>query len=125
MQHAILNFLCASLVPELCSNITAGSSGNAHLVLVAVAAVRALPDQLAVLVLFNLDLSVISANITEIALGIQLCVHDVVIDKLHNRENCRNVLLHVRNFHVADGTSRGKLLEFGFEFQLGECQSPR
>ena len=71
MQHAILNLLCTSLVPELCSNITAGSSGNAHLILVAVAAVRALPDQLAVLVLFNLDLSVISANITEIALGIQ------------------------------------------------------
>ena len=44
-----------------------------------------------------------------------------IIDKLHNRENCRDILLHIRNFHVADGSSWRKLLEFRFEFQLGEC----
>ena len=36
------------------------------------------------------------ADGTEITLGIQLCIHDVIIDKLHNRENCRNILLQDR-----------------------------
>ena len=60
MQHPILDLLRPALVPELGADITAGAAGNVQLVLVAVAALGALPHQLAVI--FNdLDLSVVAA----------------------------------------------------------------
>ena len=61
MQYPVLDLLGPSLVPELGSDITAGSSCHKHLILIVVAAVRALPDQLAGFVLLDQDLSVISA----------------------------------------------------------------
>ena len=42
MQHTVADFLRPSLVPELGSDIAAGTACNRHLVLVTVAAVRAL-----------------------------------------------------------------------------------
>ena len=50
MQNALFDFLRSALIPELGSDIAAGTSGNIHLILVAVSAVRAFPDELAVLV---------------------------------------------------------------------------
>ena len=82
MKHSLFNFLCSALIPELCSNVAAGSARHAHLVLVTVTAVRALPDKFAVLVIDDLDLSGITAFHTVIALGIQLCVHNIVINIL-------------------------------------------
>ena len=97
MQHAVADFLRPSLVPELGSDIAAGTACNRHLVLVTVAAVRALPDQLTCLILDDFDLTVIAAALAVIALGIQLCIHDVLIDELHDRQDCRDILLHVRH----------------------------
>ena len=68
MQHAILDLLRAALVPELGADITAGAAGDVQLVLVAVAALGALPHQLAV-VLHDLDLAVIATFLTVVALG--------------------------------------------------------
>ena len=48
MQHAFLYLLRSALVPELGADVAAGPARNVHLVLVAVAAVGALPKQLAV-----------------------------------------------------------------------------
>ena len=72
MKHSLFNFLCSALIPELCSNVAAGSARHAHLVLVTVTAVRALPDKFAVLVIDDLDLSGITAFHTVIAA--EVCV---------------------------------------------------
>ena len=120
MQHAVADFLRPSLVPELGSDIAAGTACNRHLVLVTVAAVRALPDQLTCLILDDFDLTVIAAALAVIALGIQLCIHDVLIDELHDRQDCRDILLHVRHFHIADRAARRQLLEIRLKFQLAE-----
>ena len=61
MHHALFDLLRPSLIPELGSDIAAGSSCYIHLILITVSAVRAFPDQLAVLVVHDLDLSVITA----------------------------------------------------------------
>ena len=66
-----------SLVPKLGPNITAGSSGHIHFILVPVFAVGALPHQFAVLVAYNLNFPVVTANLTVIAFCIQLCVHNI------------------------------------------------
>ena len=83
MQYPVTDLLGASLVPELGADVAAGAAGNCQLVLVAVAAVGALPDQLAGFVLHDLNLAVKAAALTVIALGVQLCVHDIIIDELH------------------------------------------
>ena len=63
MQHAVLDLLRAALVPELGADITAGAAGDVQLVLVAVAALGALPHQLAV-VLYDLDLAIIATPVS-------------------------------------------------------------
>ena len=119
MQHPILDLLCPALVPELGADITAGAAGNVQLVLVTVAALGALPHQLAVI--FNdLDLSVVAAALAVIGLGVQLGVHDVIIDELQHAYHGLQIVLHVGHFHIADGTARGQLLELALKLELGE-----
>ena len=48
MQYAVLDLLCAALVPVLGADVAAGSAGYVHFILVGIAALRAFPDQLAV-----------------------------------------------------------------------------
>ena len=66
VKNSLFDLLSSSLIPELCSNVSASTSCNVHLGLIAVSAVRALPDKLAICVCHNLDLSVIAAALTEI-----------------------------------------------------------
>lgn len=118
MKHALLNLLGSPLIPELGSNITAGTTGHIHLILVCVAAVGTLPDELAVLVLLNLNLPVIAAHLAVVALGIQLRIHNIVIDKAHDRENSLQVILHIGNLHIGNGSAGRKCLELGLQGQL-------
>ena len=119
MEHAVPDLGRAALVPELGADIAAGAAGNVQLALVAVVAVGALPDQLAV-VLDDLDLAVVAAHLAVIALGVELGIHDVVIDELHHLDDGFQIVLHVGHFHIADGAARGQTLEFALELQLGE-----
>ena len=119
MQHAVLDLLGAALVPELGPDIAAGAAGHVHLILIGVAALGAFPDELAVL-LHDLNLAVPAADLAIVAFGVQLGVDDVVIDELHHLQHGGDVVLHVRNLHIADGAAGGQVLELGLEFQLGE-----
>lgn len=83
MKHPFLNFLSSALIPELSSDISTGSSCNIHLILITVAAVRTLPHKLAVIV-NDLDFSVITANLTVVALCVKLCIHNVIVNELDN-----------------------------------------
>ena len=49
MQNALAYLLSTSLIPVLCTDVTAGAARNVHGVLVGISAVRAFPDKLAVL----------------------------------------------------------------------------
>ena len=117
MKYSILNLLCTSLIPELGSDITAGTSCNEESVLVAVAAVRALPDELAV-ILDDLNLTVVAALLAIITLGVKLGVHDVIVDIADDLQDGFEVILHVRDLDVADGTAGGKRLELRLEAEL-------
>ena len=106
MKDSVLDLLGTSLIPELCSDISAGTSCHKEGVLVAVATVRTLPDQFAVIVCNYLDLSVIAALFTVVALGVELGVENIVIYESHNFQNCIDVVLKVRNFYITDGSAR-------------------
>ena len=56
MQHALFDFLGSALIPELGSDVAAGSSGHVHFILITVAAIRALPYKFSVF-FHNLNLS--------------------------------------------------------------------
>ena len=56
-------------MPELCSDVSAGTSCNVELALVTVSAMRAFPYELSV-ILDDLDLAVVAAYLTVIALRI-------------------------------------------------------
>ena len=119
MKHPLCYLLCPALIPELCSDVAASSSCNVHLVLVCVAAVGALPDELAVH-LFNLDLTVEAAYLAEVRFCVELCVHDVVVDELHHANDGLEVVLHVGHLDVGDGSAGGEVLERALKLQLGE-----
>ena len=119
MKHSILDFLGSSLVPVLGADVATGAAGNIHLGLVGIAALRAGPDQLAV-ILTNLDLAVEAAALAVVRLGVQFCIDDVIIDKLHQVQNRINVLLHIGHFHIGNGTAGRQGLELSLEAQLGK-----
>ena len=120
MQHAVADLLGSTLVPELGTDVAARTTSDVHFLLVAVAAVGALPHQLAI-VLNNLDLAIVAAHLAVVALGVELGVHDVVVDVLHHANDSLEVVLHVGNLDVGDSTARRKLLEHALELELVEC----
>ena len=120
MQNPVADFLRSSLIPELRTNIAAGAACDIHPALVGVAALRAAPDQFAGVILDNLDFAVETALLAVIALRIQFRIHDVVVDEADHLQNRLKVVLHIRNFNVADRAARGERLELRFKRQLGE-----
>ena len=70
MQYPLFYLLGASLIPELGSDISAGTSCHIHLILICVAAIGTFPDELAVGIRNNLNLSVIITLLSIIALGV-------------------------------------------------------
>ena len=50
-----------------------------------------------------------------VALGVQLGIHDVVVDELHDGDDGRDVVLHVRHLHVGDRAAGRELLELRLE----------
>ena len=101
MKHPLLDLLSSSLIPELGANVSAGTSGNVHLVLITVSALRALPYQLAV-VLDDLYLAVVAAYLAVVALGVELGIHDIVIDKSDDLHYSRNVVEHIWHLNIAE-----------------------
>ena len=82
VQNSVFNFLGAPLVPELCSDVAAGTTCNIHLALVGITTLGTGPDQLSVF-FFDPDLTVKAAALAIITLGIQLSINNIVINKLH------------------------------------------
>ena len=72
MQYAVFDLLGTTLIPELGADVAAGPSGDAHFVLVAIAAVRAFPDELAAFVFDDLDLSIIAEYQERLLHGLRL-----------------------------------------------------
>ena len=100
MKYALLNFLGAPLVPVLGADVAACTASNVHCCLVCISAVRALPDKFLVHIFFDFDFTGVAAFLTEVALCIEFGIHYVVINKLHNFQNCWNIVLHIRNFYI-------------------------
>ena len=62
----------------------------------------------------------VAADLTVVALGVELSVHNVLIDKLHYSEYGVDIVLHVGNLYVRDRATGRKLLELRLERKLCE-----
>ena len=106
MQDTIPDLSRTALVPELGADVAAGTSCDIHLRLIGIAAVRAPPDQLVVLIFDDLDFTIVDAHLAVVGLRIQFRIHDRIVDMLHQSENCLNVVLHIRNFDIGNRSAR-------------------
>ena len=114
MQHPGLDLLGLAHVPVVLTQISAGTAGDVHLILVGVVAHRALPLEVVV----DDDLPVVAAALTVVALGVELGVLDVVVDKLHDLLQSLQVVAHVGDLHIGDAAAGGDLLELALEGEL-------
>lgn len=73
VNYSISNLLSATLIPELSANKSAGATGNIQFRLVPITTIWTFPNKLTI-GLDNLNLAVITTNLTIIRLDIQLCV---------------------------------------------------
>lgn len=117
MKNSVLDFLSPSLIPKLGSDISACSSCNMHLVLITIFAVRAFPNKLSCLILDDFDFTRISTDFAQIALGVEFRIKYGVVHMAKDGHDGRNVVLHIWNFDIGNGTARTECLEFCF---LGE-----
>ena len=121
MKHSFLNFLSSALIPILRANVFAGTSCDVHLGLITVAAMGTFPHELAVGIIRYLDLTVKTADLAIVALGIELGVHNVVVDEFHNSEHSVDIVLHIGHLDVRDCAAGRALLELSLEGKL--CKS--
>ena len=120
MKHSFLNFLSSALIPILRANVSAGTSCDVHLGLITVAAMGTFPHELAVGIIRYFNLAVKTADLAIVALGIELGVHNVVIDELHNSEHSVDIVLHIGHLDVRDCVAGRELLELSLERKLCE-----
>ena len=120
MQYTVSELVHASLVALVFARITANASEDVHFCHICVAALRASPRKFLAGILHEFYHAVIAALMAVISFDIKFCVHNGVVHVLYIGHDSRDVVLHVRQLDVRDGSSGGKLLELGFFFQFGE-----
>ena len=116
MHHAGLDLLGLAHVPEVFTQVAAGTAGDVHLGLVLVVTGRALPLKVGV----ELDLAVVAAALAVVALGVELGVLDVVVDEADHILQGLQVVAHVGDLHIGDTAAGGNLLELALEGELIE-----
>ena len=114
MQDTFFYFHGTALIPELSSYITTGTSCYIHFVLITVTAAWAFPNQLAV-IFFYFDFSIPATHLAVIAFGVKLCIKNGIVNVFDYIHNSVNVVVHIRNFNIADSSSWRKSLEAAFD----------
>ena len=92
MQHPFFYLPGSSLRPEGTSDITTSTPSYIHLSLVTIATLRAFPQEFAIL-LHNLYLAIKTTDLAVIRFCIQFSVHDVIVDKLDDRQHRWDIIL--------------------------------
>ena len=120
MQNPFCNLLRPPLIELVGTDITADTTSDIHLRLILATALGAPPNQLAICVLDNIDFAIETTDLTIVALGVELCIHNVIIDVLNDRQHSRNVGGHIGNLYIRNGAASGKCLELRFKIEFGK-----
>ena len=96
MKNSRLNLLGFSYIPEILTKITTGTSCNVHLGVILIATLWALP----LIVIIDDYLSVISAYMAIIRLGIELGILYVVVYKSYYFFKSLEIISHIWNLYI-------------------------
>ena len=91
MKHSCLYLFGLAHVPEVLAQITAGSSGNIHLVVILVATLWTFPFA----VIVDEDLTIVSTYMTVVRLGVELSILYVVVYISYDLCQSIQVVAHV------------------------------
>ena len=72
MDITFFDFLRSTLIPVIQADVAAGTPRNVHLALIGIPAVGALPNQLAAIVVHNLDFLIPAAHLAVVGFRVQL-----------------------------------------------------
>ena len=114
MQHSGFDLFGLTYVPEVFTQVTAGTASNVHLPLILVVTAGAFPFVIVV----NDDLSVIAAFVAIVRLSVELRILDVIVDETNYILQCLQVMTHIGYLNVGDASAGGDLLELAFEGEL-------
>ena len=96
MKYSCFYFFGLADIPEVFAEVTACSSGNIHLVVVLVMALRAFPLKIIV----NNNLSVVTTYLAIVRFGIKFGVLYIIIYVLDHFFKCREIMSEVRNLNI-------------------------
>ena len=111
MEDPTVDFLGPAVIPEVFSQVAAGSTDHGQGGLVGVASLGAFP----LVMVVELDFSVKTTLGAVVGLGVKFSVLDVVVDETDNGFQGFQVVAHVGNFYIGDTASGGPVLELGFK----------
>jgi len=117
MQHSRADFFGLTDVPEVFAKVTAGTASYVHFSVIFVVASGTFPFAVSV----DNDLSVKSADVTVVTLGVELSVLNVVVDKLNDFSKRGQIVSHIGDLNVGDSAAGGNSLELALETELLKC----
>ena len=101
MKDSGFDLLGLSNVPEVLSQISAGSTGDVHSLLIFIMAGGAFPF----VIIVNDYLSVKAANVTVVALGIELRILYIFVYEADDILKCLKVMAHIGDLNVRDSSA--------------------
>lgn len=116
MKNSCLDLLGLAGIPEVLSQITAGSSGDIHFRMILVVTLRALPFH----IIIDHDLTIIATDVAIIGFGVELTVLDIIVNKTDDFLDGFHIIGQVRYFHVRDSSAQRLILELTLDLELGE-----
>lgn len=117
MKNSCLDLLGLAGIPEVLSQIAAGSSGDIHLRMILVMTLGTFPLH----VIIDHDLTIIATYLAIIGFGIELSVLDIVIDEADHFLDGFHIIGQVRHFHIRDSSAQRLILELTLDLKFCKC----
>ena len=121
MKYTLFYLLCSALIPELGADISTGSSCDIHLILVGIAAIRALPYKFAAFIFDDFYLTIITTALAVITFSVKFGIHNIVVNIFDYFKYGINVVFKVWNFNIAYCSTRREFLEPASNFNLSKA----
>ena len=100
MKYTLFYLLCSALIPELGADLSTGSSCVSHVILVGIAAIRALPYKFAAFIFDDFYLTIITTALAVITFSVKFGIHNIVVNIFDYFKYGINVVFKVWNFNM-------------------------
>ena len=116
MHNSSLDFLRLAHVPEVFTQIAAGTTDNRQLAMILIMAGRAFPF----VVIVNGDFAIKAADMAIVGLRVELSILDIIINEFNNLFQGLQIMTHIRNLYIGNSAAGGNVLELAFKFKFAK-----